>query len=302
MSIDYGALFGVDEGGNEQEVADPANETEETQGEEEQAVAEPAAEETEPDAKPETEAETKDEQPPQERAHYAAARRKAEQERDEAVKKAKEEAQEEARHMLDEAFRTSGLTDPYTGKAITSKEEFDAYRARYEAEKKAAMMKNAGMTEGEFAAFVAGLPEVRQAREAQQKAEQAAQQAREREAKQRLDEQLREIGALDPSIRELSDLAKMPTYPRFYELVKKGNDLVDAYKLANYDTLTASAAAKSRQATLNAAQSKRHLNKTDARGAGAATVPADVAAEYRAFNPDASDAEIARHYNNYLKK
>ena len=43
--IDYGALFGIDEGGKEQEAADPAQSQEEqAQGEEVQEAADPAEE------------------------------------------------------------------------------------------------------------------------------------------------------------------------------------------------------------------------------------------------------------------
>ena len=43
--IDYGALFGIDEGGKEQEAADPAQSQEEqAQGEEVQEIADPAEE------------------------------------------------------------------------------------------------------------------------------------------------------------------------------------------------------------------------------------------------------------------
>ena len=59
----------------------------------------------------------------------------------------------------------------------------------------------------------------------------------------KVDEQLKEIGKLNPNIRELKDLAAMETYPKFYELVKKGTTLVDAYRLANFEALTSSAAA-----------------------------------------------------------
>ena len=47
MDIDYGALFGIDEGGKEQEIADPAtDETTQAQGAEEQEAADPSEEET----------------------------------------------------------------------------------------------------------------------------------------------------------------------------------------------------------------------------------------------------------------
>lgn len=53
----------------------------------------------------------------------------------------------------------------------------------------------------------------------------------------------------------------METYPKFYELVKKGNTLVDAYRLANFEALTSSAAAATRQAAINNLQSKQHMGK-----------------------------------------
>ena len=300
-TIDYGAVFGIDEGGNEQEVADPASETEETQGEEEQEVADPAETEETADGTGDGAGEGT-EQSPEERKRFAAARRKAEAERDAAIEKAKQEAQAEAQRTIDEAFKNSGLTNPYTKKPITSKAEYDEYRAQFEAEKKARVLKKSGMTDAEFNEFVANLPEVREAKQAQQAAQEAAKQAQEQQARMRVDEQLKEIGAIDPSIKELKDIAKMETYPKFYELVKKGNNLVDAFKLANYDTLTSSTAAASRQAAINAAQSKQHLSQTTTRGAGAVSVPADVKEAYRAFNPNATDAEIQQHYNKYVKK
>lgn len=300
-TIDYGAVFGIDEGGNEQEVADPASETEEAQGEEEQEVADPAETEETTDGTGDGAGEGT-EQSPEERKRFAAARRKAEAERDAAIEKAKQEAQAEAQRTIDEAFKNSGLTNPYTKKPITSKAEYDEYRAQFEAEKKARVLKKSGMTDAEFNEFVANLPEVREAKRAQQAAQEAAKQAQEQQARMRVDEQLKEISAIDPSIKELKDIAKMETYPKFYELVKKGNNLVDAFKLANYDTLTSSTAAASRQAAINAAQSKQHLSQTTTRGAGAVSVPADVKEAYRAFNPNATDAEIQQHYNKYVKK
>lgn len=118
----------------------------------------------------------------------------------------------------------------------------------------------------------------------------------------KVDEQLKEIGKLNPNIRELKDLAAMETYPKFYELVKKGNTLVDAYRLANFEALTSSAAAATRQAALNNLQGKQHMGQTKERGAGAVSVPAEVKEMYRALNPGATDAEIQAHYNRSHKK
>lgn len=314
--IDYGALFGIDaEGAEVTEPAEPSGDTT-AQGANEQEPAEPAAveeqiEETNTERaedggqstggdSPEGQADGQ-KQTPEQNAQFAAARRKAEAERDAAIAKARQDAQAEAQRTIDEAFRNSGLSNPYTKKPITSKAEYDEYRTRLEADRKARLLKKSGMSDDEFREFVQGLPEVKQAKEAQAAAETAARQAREQQAKLKVEEQLKEISALDPSIQELKDLAKMETYPKFYELVKRGNTLTDAFKLANYEALTGRAAAASRQAAINSAQGKQHLSPTTQRGAGAVSVPADVKAEYLAFNPDATDAEIQQHYNRYVK-
>ena len=308
--IDYGALFGIDAtGAEEQDVADPAADTT-AQGENEQDVADPAEQNTEntpADGDAEggndsSEEEGEAGQNAEQNAKFAAARRKAEAERDAAVEKAKAEAQAEAARVINEAFKNSGLVNPYTKQPITSKEEYDAYRQRYEAERKKAMMRKSGMSDADFDAFVQNLPEVREAREAKEQAEQAKREAQQAAAKVKVDEQLKGIGALDPSIRSMEDLAKMPTYAKFYELVKKGNTLTDAFKLANYDALTKGAAAGARQAALNAAQGKQHMGQTQTRGAGAVSVPAEVMEQYRAFNPDATEAEIRAHYAKSHKK
>lgn len=307
MEIDYGALFGIDAGGNEQEAAEPAQEeTTQAQGAEAQEAAEPAGEETQepaPGQEPgEGGKERRERQTPEQNAAFAAARRKAEAERDAAVEKARTDAQEEARRTIDEAFRNSGLVNPYTKQPITSKAEYDAYRQRYDAERKASLLKKSGMSDAEFSAFIDGLPEVQQAKAAQRAAEQARRAAMETQAKLRTEEELKEIGKLDPNIRELKDLTAMETYPRFLELVRRGNTLLDAYRLANLDALTSGAAAATRQAAINAVQSKRHMGQTKERGTGALRVPEDVRAMYRALNPGATDAEIQAHYNRSHKK
>ena len=85
-------------------------------------------------------------------------------------------------------------------------------------------------------------------------------------------------------------------------MVKKGYDLLDAYKLANFDAVQKATADSTRQAAMNAAAGKSHMSTTTARGAGAVSVPSDVADIYRVFESDVTDAEIQRHYAKYAKK
>ena len=210
-------------------------------------------------------------------------------------------AKEDAQKQVDEFFKTSGLMNPYTGQPITTRAEYEAYRERFEADQKAKLMEKAGITQEEFQAFVQGLPEVRAARQAKAEAEAAARQAREQEAKARVDEQLRQIRAIDPTVKELGDLAKLDTYPKLYDMVKRGYSILDAYRLANYDTLTQRAAEASRKAAINSVQSKQHLKATESRGGGAIPVPDSVLEEYRVLNPGATKEEIQKHYQSYMK-
>ncbi|MDC0821909.1 MAG: hypothetical protein ACLSEZ_15670 [Flavonifractor plautii] len=305
MEIDYGAVFDVEvpettTGAEETEIAAPSEETGTTtataQGAEEQEAAAPAVEGEEDPEQPQTE--VPEQEPKTDRdAQFAAARRKAEAERDAAIAQAKEDAQKQ----VDEFFKNSGLMNPYTGQPITTRAEYEAYRERFEADQKAKLMEKAGITQEEFQAFVQGLPEVRAARQAKAEAEAAARQAREQEAKARVDEQLRQIQAIDPTVKELGDLAKLDTYPKLYDMVKRGYSILDAYRLANYDTLTQRAAEASRKAAINSVQSKQHLKATESRGGGAIPVPDSVLEEYRALNPGATKEEIQKHYQSYMK-
>lgn len=207
----------------------------------------------------------------------------------------------DAQRAIDEAFALSGMKNPYTGQMITSKAEYDAYKAQYDQERQEQVMRQTGMSREEFQQFVQDLPQVRQARQVQEAAEKAAREAREAAAKVKVDEQLREIAALDPQIKTLSDLAKMDTFPRLYELVARGNTLTDAFRLANFDALAQRRAAGVRQAAVNSVRSKEHLSETRTRGSGAVSVPADVREQYKLFNPDASEEEIQKHYARSVK-
>ena len=291
MDLNYDEVFEL--GAEETEAAEPSTENtvqpdteQEVEGAEEREAAEPAVEskKTEEDAR------------------FAAARRRAEADRDEAIAKVRREAQEQAQKAVDEAIRGSGMTNPYTGQPINTLAELEAYQQRYSADQAASVQKKAGMTPEQYQAFVNSLPEVRQARQAQQQAEAASRQVRERAARERIQTELQEITRLNPSIREVGDLAKMDTYPRLRELVHRGNTLADAYRLANFDALTQRAAEATRKTALTAAKSKEHLAPTAQRGTGSASVPDDIKAEYKALMPDITDDEIQKHYEKYVRK
>lgn len=281
--IDYGALFGVEiESANEPEVAEPAEDTNEAQGEEEQEVAEPDVEEAE---KPGENA-AEETQSAEENSKFAAARRKAEQQAKAKYEKQLQEELKKQQEAFEQRLAQVNFESPFTKKAVKTVDELDAYL-------KERMLKQYKMTEDEYDDFVQNLPEVKAAKEAQKKAEEA-------EFNAAVEKQLKEIQAFDPTIKTLQDLSQMEDYDKFYGLVQRGNNFIEAYKLVNFEKLQANAAAKVKQATINAVQSKSHLKTTSQRGAGAVTVPDDIKAEYKAMMPGISDDEIQKHYNRYV--
>ena len=298
--IDYGAVFGVEdpdtttvaEGAEVTEPADPSAESEPTDhsaGAEAQEAAAPAGDDT------------KAQEPGKEGKTEEDARRRAEADRDAAIAKARADVEAQAQKSIDQFFRNSGLVNPFTKAPITTRDEYTAYRQQYMEQQKQNMLQRTGMSQEEYKAFVDNLPEVRAAREAKAAADQAAMEAREQQARSKVEAQLKEIQGMDPSIKTLQDLSKMETYPKLYDMVKRGYSIVDAYKLANYDALTNRAAEASRKAAVTAVQSKQHLTTTKSRGDGAVSVPESVLEEYRVLNPGASREEIQKHYQRYMQ-
>ena len=303
--IDYGAVFGVEdpdttaiaEGAEVTEPAEPSAESEPTDhraGAEAQEAAAPAGDDTKAQ-EPGKEGKTEED------ARFAAARRRAEADRDAAIAKARADVEAQAQKSIDQFFRNSGLVNPFTKAPITTRDEYTAYRQQYMEQQKQNMLQRTGMSQEEYKAFVDNLPEVRAAREAKAAADQAAMEAREQQARSKVEAQLKEIQGMDPAIKTLQDLSKMETYPKLYDMVKRGYSIVDAYKLANYDALTNRAAEASRKAAVTAVQSKQHLTTTKSRGDGAVSVPESVLEEYRVLNPGASREEIQKHYQRYMQ-
>jgi hypothetical protein len=237
-------------------------------------------------------------QTPEENARYAAARRDAERQRDEAI------AAERARHEqeVDNLFAQIGLHNPYTNSPIRSLEEYQAYRKQHDQTKKAEFLQATGMNEQQYGEFIANLPEVREARAAMEMARNAERQAADAKSRNVVDEQVRQITAYDDNIKSMSDLTKDASYPKVYELVKKGYSLVDAYKLANFEKLTGKASEAARQRVINEQAGKEHLVQTSQRGTGIDMVPADVKEQYRMMMPELSDAEIAKEYARHINQ
>lgn len=229
--------------------------------------------------------EPENQQSARENARYAGIRRRAEA-----------EAKQRAEKQVEEKLRKMGIVDPETARPVKNRDEYEKLRQQRYAQDRDSFMKNNDMDVTQYYNFVGSLPEVRAARIAQERAVNA-------EVQTKMNEELRQISELDPEIREVEDIKKSPSYDRVLELVKRGNNLLDAYKLANFDSITKSAVEAQRQAAYNSFAGKSHMRPLNARqGTGMQPVPRQVMDQYRLFNPKATDTEIAQHYNKELRK
>ncbi|MCD7749479.1 MAG: hypothetical protein LUH42_05470 [Oscillospiraceae bacterium] len=131
----------------------------------------------------------------------------------------------------------------------------------------------------------------------------AGQRERNRMERARLaaEEQVRQISQLDGRIKSLDDLIAMPEYGAFYSLVRKGADLVQAYKATCCDRLMQQAAEAASRQTMRSVASRQHLTALAGQPGetSPSTVPAEVAAEFRLAKPGISDQEIRRKWRKY---
>lgn len=257
---------------------------------------------SEKEIEPEQKAEVKQKKPPQsaeENAAYAAARRKAEAAAKEVIAHNEAEAMRKATRMLDQTISALGMRDPYNGKIIQTKAEYDAYMQRYDSDRR----RSGGINQSDMNVnqLVNDHPALKAAETAAKVYQQQVKKARTDAARSHFDREIGEISRIDPAVKSHKDLRAMDTYPQLVELFKRGNTLVDAFRLANMDSLTQAAVAAATRSAANKAANKSHLSPTRSRGSGSLTVPADVAKLYRLFNPEATNEEISRHYNKHYK-
>lgn len=298
QEVDFSGVFDSvsdDTGVEEQEVTEPADEetenTDETEveeteeGEEEQEPAEPA-------------------QSDEDNAKYAAARRKAEQEKELAVKEAIEKAKAEIRAQYDNMIASSGLLNPYTKSPVKSVDDFKGWQEAYSKEQSAYLkekLEEAGMDEEEIDQLISSHPAVREAQQLKMQLEQHEKEVQEQRYRGIIEESLKQIQEYDPSIKSIKDLAESEHGKEIEEKIKQGYSISDAWKLANLDMIVQRQAKAAKIETTKNIASKEHLEKSGQRGQNQITVPQDVVNEYRKFNPKATIEQIQKHYAKDVK-
>ncbi len=282
MKIPFNIQFFAESGAEGQEVTEPAeqevvtdNNTDE--GTETDVVDEP---ETEP-----TGGKTEED------SRFASVRRKAEEEA-----RSKYEAQ--MQNVNSEVKRLFGnVKNPTTGAPI---ESFDDYIKAVEEQQRLVReqeMRSKGIDPKIIDEMIQASPVIRQAN-------QIMQDSLKNEAAQKLAADLKAVSEIDPSIKSESDIANLETYPQILDLVTKhGLSLLEAFKLANYESIATKKAEAAKQAAVNQAKGKSHMEQS---GNGASTsenevdIPQSEISTWREYYPGLSDAELKKKYNRTI--
>ena len=307
-----------------QELADPASEGVQPTGEQAQELADPAGADNPSEINsqsadnnqleknpaqslvqtPETDGQ---ELTPEQRRQNAEQRRQRERQAqqaatDQAVQTALQQERQRNEEQLAAIFAGMNLRNSATGEPITTMEQFQQWQKQQREEQLQKDLKAGKLTPEGLQGAISDHPVVQQAQQlidhnAAQKRAQAEAQAR-----AQINADIAEIGKLDASITSLEDLMKAPYWNDLYAMTQKGYSLKDAHFLLNHKRLEEAKLEAARAAGANNARGKDHMTGlAPARGGGNLSVPADELAVFRAFNPNATDAEIQAFYNNYKK-
>lgn len=299
-----------DEGGNTQEVAEPAQAEAKTVAEASEGIRsedqKDGAEGAQSAAASGGQGGEAQPQSEQERRENAARRRRQEQQAavEQAVAQARQDMQVQQEAAWQQFFETAGFVNSVTNQPIRTKEEYDAWQADFAQQQLQEQLKNGELTQEVLQQVISQNPIVQQAQRLVEKNAQTQQQEQEQQERQRIAEEIAQIGKLNPEIQSVEDLARMPQaeFDAFKGYVDKGYTFLDSYRLSHFDQLANARAEAARNAAMNNARGKDHLTAIqNTGGAGALSVPAKEMALYRKLNPRASEAEIQKHWNKYKK-
>lgn len=232
----------------------------------------------------------------EERHKYASARRKAEAEKEKAIADVKAAAEAEKEKAVkaakDDVYAQMGLTNPYTGKKITSEADYLDYKADHADKLRKKAAEKMGIPPGEFGTVFGTEVQMRDEKPA---AKQTADPAPgKNDADEKIGQELARISAMAPQYKSLADITGGSHGSEFADLVKRGMTFEQAFKLAYFDEIKAAAPEKT---------SKSHLKVTQSVGASFDDEPDDKTFElYREMMPDASDDDIRAMYSKTSQK
>lgn len=271
----FWAPEGAESGEIEAEVADLPSEYEE--GEEGQELAEPE-EEYEED-----EEEAEDERDYERDAAYQQMRLAAQQ-RDERIAELEGELAS-TRAGTNSLFESTykGKINPYTNEVIETMEDFNEYQKEHIRQ----TLASAGIPENYIDEQISNHPAIVKANAVMKQIEKA-------NFDSQIANDLVEIRKINPEIRDIQDLAEDPDVDMIEAYVKNGHTYAEAYNRVH--------SMRSPQKKPVKKDTKSHIKTTTGGAGDYVEVPADVAAQYKLFNPKATDKEIREHYKKSRKE
>jgi len=270
-------LFGEEEVADVEasETVEPTEETTETESEE--------TGETTESAEPQP-------QSAEENARYAAIRRRAEED-------ARRRYEGELNGLNQQiAAMCQGITHPVTGEPITNVRDYmDALQIQ-QRQASEAELEEKGIDPAMIDRMIASNPVVMQA-------QQVIEQTKQFEANAMLQRDLAAITNYDPNIKSINDLAALPNFPAILDRVQRGANLVDAYKMVNFDNFMQHTNDAARQQAINQMRGKDHLAS---QGTGVAQneeyveVPADIMSRWKSEGK--TEKQIRELYKSVASK
>lgn len=202
------------------------------------------------------------------------------------------EAETQKRVDASIARQFEGILNPYTNQPIRTEADLTAYRSAFAAEQQRQQLEEMGVSKEVLDNYIQNHPAMQQAQQViHQQEQQAANDfmAKEFEAmkKEFPDcglESPQQLNETEAGRRALQMWANAP-----------GITLADAYAATHRRELSKKQSAAAKQAAMNEMNSKGHLRQTKGSTAKG-DVPAEIAAEYKKYFPNATHEEIAEMY------
>lgn len=247
----------VDTGENEVETT--AESQEETEADEEVETGE-----TDGDAEPQP-------QSAEENARYAAIRRRAEED----AKRKYDASINQLNQRV--AAMCQGVTHPITGQPITNVNDYMDALAIQQRQANEQELQEKGVDPQLIDRMIAQNPIVMEA-------QQVIEQNKLMNADAQIQRDLAEISKYDPNIKGINDLAALPNFQEILDRVSRGANLVDAYKMVNFDNFMQHTNEAARQQAINQMRGKNHLatqSQNVATEDDIVEVPQEIMARYK---------------------
>lgn len=207
-------------------------------------------------------------------------------------RKAEEDAKKKADAQI--ARICQGHKHPVTGKPITTLDEYEDALYQQERLEREAELKDKGIDPSIIEKIVEQSPLMRQAQA-------IIEQNKQMEVERQLQSEFEEIQKLDPTIKTMNDI---PNMDQIQNMVNSGMNLLNAFKVANFDTLIAKKTAGAKQTAINQMKGKSHMSGVDSLSEESDDVEIPTA-EYAMFKemfPNKSAADLKKLYNKTMKK